>query len=334
MGQQRYEYEIQAAMRRVAGPEWAFNVITVSSARSSDRGAKRVPIRLHNVAPLWLSRATGRVLYGTSDLVHRFDLRLPAAWGREVATVHDLPPLRFPDEGTLTASAAASARRANRIIVPSQFAAEEVAELIGVDDAVVIPNGVGKDYADSIPATDDQLRRLGIDVPFVMHAAGASQRKNLSGLADAWRLLEPDHPELSLVLCGPTDPRRDAAFQGLARVVTTGRLDPAELGGLMRRACVLIVPSTYEGFGLPALEGMMCGTPVLAARRGALPEVCGNAALLTEPDGEAIANGVNRLLEDRILVERLRKAGPLRAAQYQWDRAAREHLRVYRDALN
>ena len=172
MGQQRYEHEIQEAVRRIADPEWSFEAVTVASARANVPDAKRVSARLSNVAPLALSRAMGRALYGNPDLVHRLDLRLPAAWGREVITVHDLPPLRFPDEGVLTRSAVASARRASRIIAPSRFAADEIEALLGVDDVAVIPNGISSHYFESVAATDDELAALGVCAPFVMHAGG------------------------------------------------------------------------------------------------------------------------------------------------------------------
>jgi alpha-1,3-rhamnosyl/mannosyltransferase len=333
MGQQRYENEIQRELVEVADGTWQFSLRRVTSARSSIDGAAKVPSRLNRAAPLPLSRLVGGLVYGRPDLVHRFDLRLPAPLGPEVVTVHDLPPLRFPDEGTLTASAAAGARRARRIICPSEFAASEVRELLGVDAIDTIPYGVSDDYLHAPPAGDDELAAHGIDRPFVLHAAGASARKNLRGLATAWRTISGDRDDVLLVLCGPADARRDEAFAGLPRVVMTGRLESPAVASLMRRAAAVVVPSVYEGFGLPALEGMVCGTPVVAARRGALPEVCGDAALLVEPDGEAIADGLLAVLEDAQLAERLRAQGPARAGRFSWRRAAEEHLRVYREAL-
>jgi len=101
----------------------------------------------------------------------------------------------------------------------------------------------------------------------------------------------------------------------------------------MRRATLVVVPSTYEGFGLPALEGMACGVPVVAARRGALPEVCANAGLLVEPDGASLAKGIDRVLTDEKLANDLRHNGPKRAAEFDWDFAAHEHLRVYAEVL-
>lgn len=333
MGQQRYEHEIQAAMRRVASSEWSFHDVRVTSARSSIADARRLPARLNAAAPLAISRLIGRAIYGAPDLVHRFDLRLPAAWGREVVTVHDLPPLRFGDEGRLSAAALPSARRAAQVVVPSRFAASEVAVLAGVGGAEVIPYGISREYRDASPATDDDLASLGVAPPFVMHAAGASERKNLGGLADAFRDVRRRHPSVTLLLCGPPDARRDALFETVPGVVKPGRLEPSFVAGLMRRAAAVIVPSTYEGFGLPALEGMAAGCPVVAVRRGALPEVCGEAALLVEADARSIAEGIERVLDDPTLSARLRARGPARADEFDWDEAARAHLRLYRQVI-
>lgn len=202
MGQQRYETEIQEALQ-LASTDWRFSVKKVTSARSSIAGAVRVPSRLNQLAPLPFSRLIGTLIYGRPDLVHRFDLRLPAAGGTEVVTVHDVPPLRFLDEGRLTKAAAASARRAQRVTCLSRFAADEVSELLGVTAIDVIPYGVSADYAVSLPASDEALVALGIDRPFIMHAAGASARKNLPQLARAWRQLSAERDDVLLVLCGP-----------------------------------------------------------------------------------------------------------------------------------
>jgi alpha-1,3-rhamnosyl/mannosyltransferase len=334
MGQQRYESEIQSAILGAEHAGFTFERVPVTSARSEITGARRFPARINRSAPLWVSRLAGRYLYGQPRLVHRFDLRLPAATGLEVVTVHDLPPLRFGDEGRLTRSALDGARRAARIIAPSSFAAGEITAATGRTDVEVIPYGVSADYRAGTAANDAELAALGITCPFVLHAAGASDRKNLRGLAGAWSGLAPGHPELQLVLCGPPDPRRNAAFEGLRKVVLPGRLEPSAVAAVMRRATMVVVPSVYEGFGLPALEGMACGVPVVAARRGALPEVCADAALLVEPDGDSLAAGLVQVLDDRDLAADLRRRGPERAADFDWDVAASEHLRVYRDVLS
>ena len=334
MGQQRYEAEIQSALlKQVDQEQWAFRRLALRSLRSSLVGDRRYPAGFVSSAPMWATLSVGAILYRGSGLVHRFDLRLPPAYGPEVLTVLDLAPLRFHDEGQIRRSAAASARRARMVICPSVFAASEVDDLLGVQCTAVIPCGLGASYDHPEPLPAPDLQRLGLGSTYVLHAGGASDRKNLPALARAWQSLAPRLPGLSLALCGPPDERRTRLFQGLPHVQLLGRLETSVVAQLTAGAAALIVPSLYEGFGLPALEGMACGVPVVAARAGALPEVCGGAAELVEPDADGLAAGLERVLTDSLLAQRLRKEGPVRAAEFSWEKAAREHLRVYDEAL-
>ena len=336
MGQQRYEGEIQKAMAAAGSQEWSFRLLRLAPLRSKGSGVRRYPARLAGRAPLPVARAVGWAAYRTKGLVHRFDLRLPPSEGPEVVTVHDLPPLRFDDEGKIPTSAKAGARRASAIITPSRFAADEVLELLGVDAQRihVVPYGVSGDYQEAVPATNTELKDFGIRPLFVVHAAGASKRKNLSALAAAWAQVAAECPDVDLVLAGPKDERREEAFRAIPAVRIIGSLPGPGIASLMRRAAAVVVPSTYEGFGLPALEGMMCGTPVVAARCGALPEVCGDSAVLVQPDGEGIAEGLLAVLRDQLLADRLKVDGLARAAHFSWEQAAKAHLRIYRAVLD
>lgn len=331
MGQQACESNLERALLELGAGQWELTSVEVTSWRNRASGAVRVPL-----GPLWSSpfaatRAVGRLVYPRHDLCHRLDLRCPPG-RREVITVQDLPGLHFDDEGVVPRSSVASLRRARAVIAVSRFTASEL-ERIGVRDVRVIPNGLDPRYADTAPASQATLERIGVDGPFVLHAAGATRRKNLEGLAAAWALVRRERPDLSLLLAGPPHPRRDALFADLGGTKILGRLEPVEVAALMRVAAAVVVPSVYEGFGLPALEGMALGTPVVAAARGALPEVCGDAALLVEPDGAALAEGLLQVVGDAALAARLREAGPRRAASFSWTRVARETLAVYDEAL-
>jgi glycosyltransferase involved in cell wall biosynthesis len=330
MGQQRYESEILHAVKRL-GPEAGWDVAQrlVSHFRDTTPGVHRYPGRLVHRAPLGVVRAVAMLTYGRPTLVHRLDLRLPAAAGREVITIHDLPPLRFSDEGTLPSSAAEGARRAAGIICPSDFAASEVKELLGVERVWVIPYGLSDLYAGARPCPDADLAGLGIERPFLMHTAGASDRKNLVALAGAWAKLTPQFPKYSLVLCGPPDQRRNGLFDQLPRTRLMGTVSPITVASLMKVASAVVVPSIYEGFGLPALEGMACGTPVIAVRAGALPEVCQDAALLVEPTVEGLTDGIAEVIGSSEAADQLRRKGPRRAAAFTWERAAKAHVEVY-----
>lgn len=335
MGQQVYESQIQAALTRAADPSrWAFRRLTMCSLRSPLQADARYPAGFTAKSSLWLAKTVGAFLYHNSLLVHRFDLRLPPASGPEVLTVHDLPPLRFSDEGGLPRHAAASAQRAKRVICPSEFAASEIKELLGTTNVTVIPYGLTEAYHDPRPLRQTSLEKFGLAGPYVVHAAGATARKNLASLASAWREVARRVPALYLALCGPPDDRRTHLFRDLPHVRLLGRLETPVVASLMAGAAAVVVPSLYEGFGLPALEGMACGVPVVAANVGALPEVCGDAAHLVDPSPEGLAEGLLRVLTDDDLNTRLKRAGPIRASRFTWEQAARLHLQVYEQALS
>ncbi|HVS85866.1 MAG TPA: glycosyltransferase family 1 protein [Gaiellaceae bacterium] len=333
MGQQIHEAELSRALAGYAGGRWAVRERSLVSLRSGV-GGRRVPLRLVWAAPFPLAAAAGSLLYGRADLVHRLDLRCPPSITREVVTVHDLPPLRFDDEGSLPSWGARSARAAALVICPSEFAAAEARALLGVTRTRVVPNGVDLTRAEAAPFSDAELDSLGIALPFVLHAGGATKRKNLAALAAAWPAVLAEHPDARLVLCGPPHPRRDELFATVANARYLGHRDSTFVARLMRTAAAVVVPSTYEGFGLPALEAMAAGTPVVAAARGALPEVCGDgAALLVEPTPAELARGIGETLAGGDPVDARVAAGLRRAREFTWEHAARATASVYDEAI-
>jgi glycosyltransferase involved in cell wall biosynthesis len=333
MGQQVYERELALRAPGVLGPDWQVETFPVTSLRSTHPARARVPARLFgDVTPL-LRRSVGRAVYRGFDLVHRLDLRLPPAPRPEVLTIHDVVCWRFPDEGRPPADAAESARRSEVVICPSQFSADEVAATLGVTRLAAIPQGVHPAFREAQPLDGAALAGLGVRPPFVLHAGGCTQRKNLEGLADAWSVLAPTRPEVTLVLIGPEDDRRSRRFDPLPGTVRLGRVDDATAVGLMASASALVVPSLYEGFGLPALEGMAVGVPVVAARRSSLPEVCGDGALLVEPDGDSLAQGIEAALDGGPEIEAMRRRGLERSSAFTWEATAEAHAQLWRGAL-
>lgn len=332
MGQQVHELELRAALARELDAAWTISDCTLLPLRGRGRG-RRIPLRLVWSLPYRFAALSGRVAYGRHDLVHRLDLRCPPAGAREVITIHDLPPLRFTDEGSLPRWAAESARTANAVICPSEFAAEEVRTLLGVERVRVIPNGIARDRQDAAPLSPEELEDLFLDTPLVLHAGGATDRKNLSVLAAAWAQVANAAPQASLVLCGPPDVRRDRSFHGLERVRYVGHRTPEFVARLMTTVSVVVVPSTYEGFGLPALEAMAAGTAVVAAARGALPEVCADGALLVEPTVEDLARGILEALAGGSSIDEVRARGRRRAAAFSWERTARETAALYEELV-
>jgi glycosyltransferase involved in cell wall biosynthesis len=329
MGQQRYEREIDLALRALDSPSLRAISMSVSGLRSDLKSDMKIPMGLSMEVPLRAQRAYLGLRLRRFDLVHRMDLRLPSA-PVEVVTVHDVAPLRYPDEGSLPKHAAQSLRRARAIIAPSSFAADDIADALSVERPVVIYNGVPTDTFSAEPLAPSTLVKMGIHGPFILHCGGVSQRKNLRGLHAAWGMLSQTDPDLLLVLAGAADPRRSELFEGDERVVLTDHLERESLLGLMKSATVVIVPSLYEGFGFPAVEAMACGTAVVASRTASLPEICGDAALLCDPEAEAMADALHTVCSDSNLREALIVAGNDRAKVFTWKAAAEKHLAIYR----
>jgi len=333
MGQQVHESALRGALQRELGPDWLIADVALLPLRASRGSGRRLPLRLVWASPYSIAARTGSLVYRGADLVHRLELRCPPSRGREIVTVHDLAPLRFADEGCLPRWAAESARKAAAVICGSEFAAEEVRHLLGVRRAHVVPSGVDPRWAEAEPLSAEELARAGLHEPLVVHAGGATLRKNLDALAGAWPEVAAEYPDALLALCGPPHRRRHELFGSLPNVRFLGYADRSFVIRLMRTATVVVVPSTYEGFGLPPLEAMAAGALVVAAARGALLEVCGDVAILVEPTAHGVAGGILEALTGGPDVERRRAEGRQRASSYTWERAAHATAALYEEAV-
>jgi alpha-1,3-rhamnosyl/mannosyltransferase len=312
-------FELVAATRR---PDL---VPTGVTGLSTGRGGQAA--RLLHRLPTVLHRARADLFHG--------NYFLPARWaGPSVVTVHDIsfarhrgfmPPHDLLAFRTLVPRAM---RRAARVLTVSEWAKADMVDRYSLepDLVVVTPNGVDDDVSPAGPVADRP--------PYLLFVGGLQARKDPVTAVRALGLLGGD---LQLVVAGPDRGERGVVLAAAAaagvtdRVVLLDYVDRADLLALYRGAEALVFPSRHEGFGLPILEAMGCGTPVVAAATTAIPEVVGDAGIHEPPaDAEALADGVRRALgDDGSLVA----AGLARAQQHRWSSTAQRTAAVYAEVL-
>ncbi len=278
------------------------------------------------------------------DLVHATSAAVPPARGRPlVATVHDVAFRRFPEAYPASGrrfherAAHIVAAEAVRVLVPSDATARDLTEFYGVEAERITVTPLG---AELPPAPDPGkarrlLGQLGVRGPFLLAVGTLEPRKNLLRLVAAFAEAAAELPEHHLVVAGPAGWGESLRPEAVPpRVLLAGPVDEATLHGLYEAADLLAYPSTYEGFGLPVVEAMLHGTPVLTSDRSSLPEVAGDAALLVDPfDEHAIAKGLMELASDGALRERLIAAGRARAAGFTWQATAAATWAAYQEVL-
>jgi glycosyltransferase involved in cell wall biosynthesis len=335
MGAQHYETEVSrraAAALNATGVPWRIDRVVARSMRSRLAGTVRLPMNATERGGATFRRMVGRVTYPRRSLVHRMSLSLPPA-PLEVVTLHDVVAWRFPDEGTPLKRAPAELRAAAVVICVSRNTAADAEAMFGIRNARVVHLGVDARFRDAAPLRRPALDELGIPGRYVLHAGGASTRKNLPALARAWERISNAFPDVTLALAGPEHPRRTELFRGLSRVRLLGRVDGRLVPGLVAGADTVVVPSLYEGFGLPVLEAMAAGTPVVAADTSSIPEVAGDGALLVPPTGEGVADGLASMLSGEVDRDALVARGLRRAAEFTWERCAAEHAAIWNEVV-
>jgi glycosyltransferase involved in cell wall biosynthesis len=312
---------------------------------------RRVPVRLLNFA--WhrlgwpqIERFTGLDF----DVAHSsHPLLLPSRHAAQVITIHDLYFLAHPERTRAEIRrdypglVRDHARRASRIVVPSQFTAIEVERQLGVtaERIAICPPG----------APDWAPRETALSDGYILFFGTLEPRKNIGGLLDAYERLialsdgpaqagRPAREVPELVLAGKATEDARPWLERITRpplvghVRHIGYVEPADRRALYAGARLLVMPSFEEGFGIPVLEAMTFGVPVVAANRGSLPEVLGDAGSLVNPDRpDEIAGAMARVLSDDAFASACVAKGVLRARQFNWRRTARLVYDVYREAL-
>ncbi len=266
---------------------------------------------------------------------------------RSVITVHDLAFLRWPE--LLTPASRAyfngqidrAVRSADRIIAVSHATKADLMELLHVpaEKIDVVHEAAGPGLTPlHRSVVEGWLDRNGLPRDYVLFVGTFEPRKNLPRLVAAFGLLRERGYEGKLLLAGSPGWLAEPLFEEIERrrlgaEVVQREITAENLPYLYNGARLLAFPSLYEGFGLPVLQAMACGTPVVTASSSSLPEVAGDAALLVDPeDVQALADAMARVIGDAALSASLRNQGPARAAQFSWERTAVETLAVYERA--
>jgi glycosyltransferase involved in cell wall biosynthesis len=270
-----------------------------------------------------------------------WNVSLPAPRrGVVVATMHDVAPLALPDprwwkwlkNRRWWSRYRATAKRAALLLTDSAFSAAEIERTLGVPRARirVVPLAADEVAIPDASRDAEAMARLGVRAPFFLVVGAADRRKNLALVERAMSVVSRSHPDARLVLAGP---RRGAAADEPSWRQTVGFVSDDDLVSLYRSTRALIAPSSYEGFGLPALEAMQLGAPVICVRASSLPEVAGDAALYVGlDDADGLAGAMTRLLGDDALRDSMRAASLAQSARFAWDETARLTLAAFEEA--
>jgi len=285
------------------------------------------------------------------DLYHGTNFRMQTV-GRYggVVTIHDLWLDRHPEfskkmlgQWPSSFKTRQTALRARKTITVSEFSASELVELYGLkrEHIQVIPNGVSEDFVPRLdePAMAELRKRIGLKAArYVLFIGGADPRKNhQTFLEAAERVRKKLGPRMLVLVGSPIHPFGDYVETARRRslqeqVLCPGRLSTHDLQLLYSSADLFVFPSLYEGFGMPVLEAMACGAPVLTSNSTALAEVAGDAAVLANPqDAKALGEAMIRVLDDEPLRAALRIKGFERAKQFSWDQVAAKTIELYRE---
>lgn len=283
------------------------------------------------------------------DLFHGAAFSLPARLPVPgVVTIHDLGFWRWPEQvprrrGMYLARAVMSAvKQAERVIAVSEATKRDVVEILGVEPERVDVTPLGVDARFRRPAGEEivtfrQANELAR--PYILAVGTREPRKNLPALIRAFAAVKDEIPH-DLVHAGGAGWLPDELDLAIAEADLGDRLrfvdfvPHDELPLWYSAADCFVIPSLYEGFGLPLLEAMACGVPSIASNRSSLPEVAGDAAYLCEPDTDAVAAALTTVLHDAELRQQLREAGPERATQFTWHRTAELTVNSYRKAVD
>lgn len=263
---------------------------------------------------------------------------------RNVITVHDITPVLFPETQNRMhvlhhkLLLPSILKRADAVITDSYNSKQDIIRYYGIaeEKIKVIHLGVDEAYR---PVSEKSKFIDTIGGPYILNVGTLEPRKNLITLLRAFKLAKAEGIPHKLVVAGLKgwgDTKIKREINGVeSDIILAGYLPQGELPGLYSFADLFVYPSIYEGFGLPPLEAMACGTPVITSNVSSLPEVVGDAAVTVEPrDEKKLSEMILKVLDDRELIESLKSKGLERARLFSWERTARETLKVYESIMN
>lgn len=317
-------------------------------------------LKVNNLPARWLTAGWHKLklplhaerLAGDCDIFHSPDFTLPPLRrAAGVVTIHDLSFLRLPEYADpslreyLSKSVPGSVARARRVLADSEHTRQDLIELLAVspDKISVVTPGVGPEFRpvrDTVQLNDVR-ERYRLPQWFILFVGTIEPRKNLARLISAYgQLLRQTGLPHALVLAGGRGWLSQGIYEQVAKegltehVLFPGFVADEDLPALYTLADLFTFPSLYEGFGIPPLEAMACGTPVVASNTSAIPEVAGEAGILVAPqDVAALAESLERVLADATVRTDLRARGLAQAVRFTWRRSAEETLAVYRSVI-
>lgn len=336
--QDQFVYFSASLRERYPATSWPPNVRLVD---------RRIPVRALNFAWNRLGWPSLDFLARSSfDLVHSpHPLIVPGKRAKQIVTLHDLFFLKHPEwtraeiRRDYAPLVREHARRADGILCVSEYTAAEARLLLDVppEKIAVVPNGVDPIFREPIsPAdVDAVLARRRLPRGAILFVGTEEKRKNLVTLAMAYMGMARRRTRMPpLVLVGPGSYWTQGGSIVGPQIRATGYLETREIRALMAASAMLILPSLEEGFGLPVVEAMAAGLPVVCSRGSALEEVAGEAATLVNPlDTESVASGIERILEDPEYADDRRRRGLEQSRKFDWDIAARQTVEFYRRVL-
>jgi glycosyltransferase involved in cell wall biosynthesis len=341
-GVQRFATEIVAAADALAAAgAWpAARVLHPPGARDAGLRGFHAEVVGKRGGQAWEQIDLPRAL-GGDFLINLGNTAPVVAGSRQAVVIHDAGAFDTPESYSFAFRSwyrllqKRLARGGATLLTVSAFSRGRIAAALGVDEATIGVLPEGGEHVLRIPADGAVLARHGLQTArYALVVGNPAAHKNLSALSAAATVL--GQHGLVLAVAGAADPAVFRAGGGVAAEAARvlGRVSDAELRALYENALCLIFPSRYEGFGLPPLEAMVCGCPVIAAHAGAVPEVCGPAALWFDPaQTSSLQEAVLRLIEEDGLRDGMRSAGLTQAAEFTWDRAARRLLSLIEDRL-